>query len=167
MDRALAIAAEADHQKDASLVEVVRAYREGGCAGLLASTHLEAETRKDEYVGLLATECAFLADDEELATRYIEERTRVRRALALDEGKKGREAENSGNVSRAIRHFRRSVAANPGHGPSAAALARILSDRGDREAATEILRAAQAASEGLPQSASAITGAAESLDIDL
>ncbi len=167
IDRAIEVAVEADDDDDETLIEVARAYRQGRCEGLLATASLEIEVRRDEYVALLAARCAFAAGDEAQAIHYMEERTRVRRALALDEGKKGREAENGGNISRALRHYRRSLMANPAHGPSAAALARILVDRGHSEQAQEVLRAAAQAAEGLPQSTSAIEGAAESLMLDL
>jgi len=167
MDRALAVATEANNADDTTLVDVVQAYRDEGCEGVLATPSLEAEAPRNEHVAFLATRCAFQAGDDLTATRFLAERTRVRRALALDEGKKGREAENSGNVGRAIRHFRRCLMANPAHGPSAAALARILADRDRLDEATEILRRAAQAAEGLPQSTSAIEGAADSLMISL
>jgi spermidine synthase len=167
IERALAVAEEADDDDEATLIEVARGYLEGGCEGLLAAPSLAFEVRRDEFVALIAARCAFRAGDEERALRYVEERTRVRRALALEEGKEGREAENNGNISRALRHFRRSLMANPAHGPSAAALARILSDRGQDDEAQEILREAAQAAEGLPQSTSAIEGAAESLMLSL
>ncbi len=165
--RALEVAERAANDDDDTLVEVARAYLDGGCAGLLETPSLLFEVSRNEHVGLIATRCAFTAGQEERARRFMEERMRVRRALALEEGKMGREAENAGNVSRAVRHFRRSLMANPAHGPSAAALARILSDRGRDEEAQEVLRAAAAAAEGLPQSTSAIEGAAETLMLTL
>jgi len=167
IDRALEVARIVDDPGDATLFEVLQAYRDDDCEGLLSTPALGAELRQDEYVAFEAERCAFLLGDDDSARHYAEERMRTRRALALEEGTAGREAETAGNPSAALRHFRRSIAANPAHGPSSAAVARILWDRGQTEEAAEILRRAADAAEGLPQSAAAIENAASSLGISL
>lgn len=162
---ALAVAEAARDRSDERLAGPLRAWL-SGCEPMLAEEHLEAAAAGDEHVAFLAEACAQETGDHARALRYAEMRNHRRRVISSEAGELGLEASQHHNRGAAIRYLRRSLAANPAHGGSAAALARLLAPA-HRGMAHRVLLEARAAAEGLPKATETIDAAAAELGIVL
>ncbi|MCS6798872.1 MAG: methyltransferase domain-containing protein [Myxococcota bacterium] len=164
---ALRIAEAAAAPEDQALSVVLRAWLGGGCETMLRAGTLRAVAANDEHVAWLAERCALRLGQLPMGLEFSELRARARRALAARESDAGLERLREGNRGLAIRHFRRSLAANPGYAPAASSLARLLVEIRRREEATELLRTALDASRGLRRSTDLIRRTAADLGLRL
>jgi spermidine synthase len=162
----LRIAEQANDPADAPLVAFVRAWAEG-CDALLAASVTDEVAAENEHAAFAAERCAMQANDLRRAASFAEFRARERRSTARSAGDDGDKARGGGNDSAAIRFYRRALAANPGHGAAAAALAELLDGRGDHEEAERVLRESLPNAEGMPTATDAIRAAARRLMVTL
>ena len=164
----LRLAPASDEELPQALRSAAETFLEGGCSALMQLPNATFETlADDEHAALMLQECSAREGDLVASVAYGERRLRARRITAVSEGRRGDDALTAGNGGLAMRHYRRALGANPGHGGAAAGLARLLDALERRPEAEAILRTAAVAARGLPASTSSLQTVARDLEFEI
>jgi Flp pilus assembly protein TadD len=166
LDLALTVAGETPVRRTISYA-TAEALRRGGCDAVNALPRMSFAVTRDPHATLVALRCAYETGDRPRAAFMTSQRIRIRlqQADPLVEG--GIAQLNVGQRDRGMLLLRQALLLQPDHGKAAAALARELAEKGEREEAKRLLRRTYRMAMSMPESAAELRGAARDLGVEL